>query len=102
MQANVARMTATMGDKRGAAHKSRMHRLLRDYWQADGWNVLALSKGRYKLPDDRFGAFLEHYASDLPRHKLGLVMSKSEYFPYIMDVDKSTTRARAWEARWRC
>ena len=28
-------------------------------------------------------AFLEHYVSDLPRFKLGLVVKKSEYFPYI-------------------
>ena len=85
-------MTAAIGDKRGAAHKSGTHRLLRDYKQADGWNVLALSNGRWKLPDDRFGAFLEHYVSDLPRYKLGLVVKKSEYFPYVMDVDKSATK----------
>ena len=30
--------------------------------------------------------------SDLPRFKLGLVVKKSEYFPYIMDVDKSATK----------
>ena len=37
-------------------------------------------------------AFLEHYVSDLPRFNLGLVVKKSEYFPYIMDVDKSATK----------
>ena len=40
-------------EKRGAAHKSRAHRPLRDYKQADSWNVLALSNGRWKLPDDQ-------------------------------------------------
>lgn len=30
--------------------------------------------------------------SDLPRFNLGLVVKKSEYFPYIMDVDKSATK----------
>ena len=78
--------------REGASHKSGTHRLLCDYKQAEGWNVLALSNGRWKLPDDRFGAFLEHYVSDLPRYKLGLVVKKSEYFPYIMDVDKSATK----------
>ena len=79
-------------EKRGPAHKSSTHRLLRDYKQAEGWNVLALSNGRWKLPDGRFGAFLEQYVSDLPRYKLGLVVKKSEYFPCIMDVDKSATK----------
>ena len=77
--------------REGAAHKSRTHRLVREYKQAEGWNVLDLSNGRWKLPDDRFSTFLEHYVSDLPRYKLGLVVEKSEYFPYIMDVDKSPT-----------
>ena len=79
-------------EKRGPAHKSSTHRLLRDYKQAEGWNVLALSNGRWKLPDGRFGAFLEQYVSDLPRYKLGLVVKKSECFPCIMDVDKSATK----------
>ena len=93
MQADVACVQhAEMNDTRGAAHKSRTHRLLRDYKQAEGWNVLALSNGRWKLPDDQFGAFLQHYVSDLPCYKLGLVVKKSEYFPYIMDVDKSVTK----------
>ena len=56
------------------AHNSRTHRLLRDHKQAEGWNVLALSNGRWKLLDDLFRAFLEHYVSDLPRYKLGLVV----------------------------
>ena len=81
-----------MNDARGPAHKSRTHRLLGPHKQAEGWNVLALSNGRWKLPDDRFTAFLEHYVSDLPRFNLGLVVKKSEYFPYIMDVDKSATK----------
>ncbi len=81
-----------MNDARGPAHKSRTHRLLGPHKQAEGWNVLALSNGRWKLPDDQFGAFLEHYVSDLPRYNLGLVVKKSEYFPYIMDVDKSATK----------
>ena len=79
-------------EKRGPAHKSRTHRLLGPHKQAAGWNVLALSNGRWKLPDDQFGAFLEHYVADLPRYNLGLVVKKSEYFPYIMDVDKSATK----------
>ena len=29
---------------------------------------------------------------DLPRFNLGLVVKKSEYFPYIMDVDKSVSK----------
>ena len=77
-------------EKKGAAHKSSTHRLLRDYKQAEGWNVLALSNGRWKLPDDHFGAILEHYVSGLPRYKLGPVVKK--YFPYIMDVDKSAMK----------
>ena len=81
-----------MNDARGPAHKSRTHRLLGPHKQAEGWNVLALSNGRWKLPDDHFTAFLEHYVSDLPRFNLGLVVKKSEYFPYIMDVDKSATK----------
>ena len=70
------------------AHKSLTHRLLRHHKQAERWNVLALSNGRWKL----FGAFLEHYVADLPRFNLGLVVKKSEYIPYIMDVDKSPTK----------
>lgn len=54
--------------------------------------MLALSNGRWKLPDDQFGAFLEHYVSNLPRFNLGLVIKKSEYFPYIMDMDKNATK----------
>jgi len=93
MHANMACVRhAGMSDARGAAHKSLMQRLLRDYKQADGWNVLALSHGRWKLPDDLFRAFLEDYVSDLPRFNLGLVVKKSEYFPYIVDVDKSSTK----------
>ncbi len=93
MQAQVACVQrAEMNDARGPAHKSRTHRLLGPHKQAEGWNVLALSNGRWKLPDDQFGAFLEHYVSDLPRFNLGLVVKKSEYFPYIMDVDKSATK----------
>ncbi len=38
-----------------------------------------------------FGAFLERYVSDLPRYSLRLVVKK-EYFPYIMDLDKSATK----------
>ena len=81
-----------MYDREGAAHKSGTHRLLRDSKQAEGWNVLALCNGRWRLPDDLFRAFLEHYVADLPRFNLGLVVKKSEYFPYIMDVDKSATK----------
>ena len=93
MQAEVACIQrAGLNDARGAAHKSRTHRLLRDHKQADGWNVLALSNRRWKLPGDRFGAFLEHYVSDLLRYNLGLVVKKTEYFPYIMDVDKSASK----------
>ena len=47
-------------EQRGPAHKSGTHRFLRDYKQTEGWNVLALSNGRWKLPDDLFRAFLEH------------------------------------------
>ena len=55
MQVNVACVDpAAMNDRREAAHKSRTHRLLHDYKQAEGWNVLALSNGRWKLPDDQF------------------------------------------------
>ena len=54
--------------------------------------MLTLSNGRWKLPDDLFRAFLEHYVSDLPRFNLGLVVEKSEYNPYIKDVDKSATK----------
>ena len=85
-------MEAMTAEQRGPAHKSGSHRFLRDYKQAKGWNILALSNGRWKLPDDQFGAFLEHYVSDLPRFKVGLVVKKSEYFPYIMDVDKSSMK----------
>ena len=93
MQANVACVQRSeMNDARGPAHKSRTHRLLGPHKQAEGWNVLALSNGRWKLPDDLFRAFLEHYVADLPRFNLGLVVKKSEYFPYIMDVDKSSTK----------
>ncbi len=75
-----------------AAEKSGTHRRLQDYKQAEGWIVLAVSNRRWKLADDQFGVFLEHYVSDLPRFNLGLVVKKSEYFPYIMDVDKSATK----------
>ena len=93
MQGNVACVQrAEMNDARGPAHKSRTHRLLGPHKQAEGWNVLALSNGRWKLPDDLFGAFLEHHVSDLPRVDLGLVVKKSENFPYTMDVDKSATK----------
>ena len=60
--------------------------------QADIWNVLALSNGRWQFPDDLSRAFLEHYVSDLARYKLGLMVKYSEYFPYIMDVDKNASR----------
>jgi len=81
MEADIAIVQrAEMDDARGAGHKSRTDRFLRDYKQVDEWNVLALSNGRWKLPDDIFRAFLEHYVSDLPRYKLGLVVKKSEYF----------------------
>ena len=83
---------AMAAEKRGPAHKSRTHRLLGPHSQAEGWNVLALSNGRWELPDDQFRAFLEHYVADLPRFNLRLVINKSEYFPYIMDVDKSATQ----------
>ncbi|CAL8461704.1 g1235 [Coccomyxa elongata] len=86
---------ASTVEKRGAAHKSRTHRLLGPHKQAEGWNVLALSNGRWKLPDDQFGAFLEHYVADVPRFNLGLVVKKSKYFPYIMDMDKSTTKGES-------
>ena len=93
MEANVRCVSLAMAaEKRGPVHKSSTHRLLRDYKQAEGWNVLALSNGRWKLPDDQFGAFLEHYVADLPRYNLGLMVRKSEYFPYIMDVDKSAIK----------
>ena len=68
--------------------------LLGPHKQAKGWNVLALSNGRWKLPDDRFTAFLEHYVSDLPRYNLGLVVKKSAYFPYIMDVGQEQHEGR--------
>ena len=93
LRANVACVQrADMDDARGPAHKSRTHRLLGPRKQADGWNVLALSNGRWKLPDDLFRAFLEQHVSDMPRFNLGLVVKKSEFFPYIMDVDKSATK----------
>jgi len=90
MEANVGCVSTV--DKSGPARKSRTHRLLGPHKQAEGWNVLALSNGRWKLPDDQFGAFLEHYVSDLSRFNLGLVVKKSEYSPYIMDVDESATK----------
>ena len=83
---------ASAEQKTGPAHNSRTHRLLSPHKQAEGWNVLALSNGRWKLPDDLFSAFLQHYVSDLRRYNLGLVVKKSEYFPYIMDVDKSASK----------
>ena len=89
MEATVVYVAPAMAaETRSPAHRSRTHRLLGPHKQAKGWNVLALSNGRWKLPDDRFTAFLEHYVSDLPRYNLGLVVKKSAYFPYIMDVDK--------------
>ncbi len=75
-----------------AAEKSGTHRRLQDYKQAEGWIVLAVSNRRWKLADDQFGVFLEHYVSDMPRFNLGLVVKKSEYFPYTMDVDESATK----------
>ena len=82
MQTNVACVKrATMNDAREAAHKSRTHKPLPEYKQAEGRNVLALSTGRCKLPDNQFGAFLEHYVADLPGYDLGLVVRRSEYFP---------------------
>ena len=72
--------------------KSGTHRRLQDYKQAEGWIVLAVSNRRWKLADDQFAVFLEHYVSDMPRFNLGLVVKKSEYFPYIIDVDKSATK----------
>lgn len=62
MKANVS--PAMAAEKRGLAQKSRTHRLLGPHKQAEGWNVLALSNGRWKLPDDQFGTFLEHYVAD--------------------------------------
>ena len=57
MQANVACVQRSeMNDARGPAHKSRTHRLLGPHKQAEGWNVLALSNGRWKLPDDQFSS----------------------------------------------
>ena len=54
--------------------------------------MLALSKGRKKLPDEQFSTFLQYYVADPPQCDLGLVVKKSKYFPYIMDVDKSATK----------
>ena len=85
-------LPATAAEKRGLVQKSGTHRRLQDYKQAEGWIVLAVSNRRWKLADDQFGVFLEHYVSDMPRFNLGLVVKKSEYFPYIMDVDKSATK----------
>ena len=34
----------------------------------------------------------QHYVADLPRYNLGVVVKKSDCFPYIMDVDKSATK----------
>lgn len=83
---------AAAADKREASCKSRTHRLLIPNKQSEDWNVLALSNGRWKLPDDHFCAFLQHYVAELPHHLLGLVVKKSEYFPYIINVDKSATK----------
>ena len=103
MQADGACVNgACMNDARGPAHKSRTHKLLRPHKQAEGWNVPALSNGRWKLSDDRFRAFLEHYVSDLPRFNLGLVVRKSEYFPYILDVVKSATKGASIGSQWAC
>ena len=66
---------------------------MRPYKQSEGWDVLALSNGKWKLPDDHFSAFLEHYVADRPRFNLGLVVKKSSHFPYMMDVDKSATKS---------
>ena len=55
---------AMAAERRGPAHKSRTHRLLGPHKQADGSKVLALSHGRWKLPDDQFDAFLEHYVAE--------------------------------------
>ena len=41
---------------------------------------------------DHFGAFLEHYLWDLPRFNLQLEVKKSSHFPYIMNMDKSSTK----------
>ena len=79
MQVNVGCVNGAMAaEKKGAAHKSKKRRLLRPHKQAEGWKVLTLSNGRWKLPDDHFGAFLEHCVSDLPRCDLGVVVKKSE------------------------
>ena len=54
--------------------------------------MLVLSSGGWKSSDDQVSAFLQQYVADLPHHLLGLVVKKSECFPYIMDVHKSTTK----------
>lgn len=93
MQVNVTCVKpAAVAGKREAEHKSWTHKLLRPYKHSEGWNVLALGKGRQKLSDDPFPTFPQHYVADLPLFHLGLVVKKSECFPYIMDVDKSATK----------
>lgn len=44
-----------MAQKKSAQHNSRMHKLPGPHKQMDGWNMLAMSNGRRKLPDDHFG-----------------------------------------------
>jgi len=80
-------MSSMIPDKADAACKSRTHKQLRPHKQSLDWNVLALSHGSWKLPDDKSCAFLQRYMADLPHHLLGLVVNKRERFPYIINVD---------------
>ena len=50
MQVSVACVKpAIAADKREAAYKSRMHKLLHPHKQSEMWNVLALSNGSFRM-----------------------------------------------------
>ena len=69
-------MSQTRRRRHVRAAPTSCYKLLRPHKQSQGWNVLALSNGRWKLPDDQFCALLQQYVADLPHHLLRLVVKK--------------------------
>ena len=66
---------------------SETYKLLAPYQNKRPGCVLALNKGRWGLPDEKRGEFLQHYLAEREQYKFGLVLLKTETHPHVMDLD---------------
>ncbi|CAL5221769.1 g4022 [Coccomyxa viridis] len=66
---------------------SETYKLLAPYQNKRPGRVLALNKGRWGLPNEKRGEFLQHYLAEREQYKFGLVLLKTETHPHVMDVD---------------